>query len=77
MSELLTVSGREAIRAFQTVGFEVARIEGSHHILKKPGHLFVVTIPVHGKKPLKRGTLRRSLRDAGLSIEQFVEALRR
>ncbi len=66
MSELPAVSGREAIRAYQTVGFKVVRIEGSHHILKKPGHPFVLSIPVHGNKPLKRGTLRRLIRDAGL-----------
>lgn len=75
MSELPAVTGREAIKAFQTVGFEVARVEGSHHILKKPGHPFNLSIPVHGNKPLKRGTVRRLIRDAGLSVKQFVEVL--
>lgn len=77
MSKLPAVTGREAIRAFQSVGFEVARIEGSHHILKRTGHPFVLSVPIHGKKPLKRGTLRRLIRDAGLSVDGFAAMLER
>ncbi|UCC31815.1 MAG: type II toxin-antitoxin system HicA family toxin [Phycisphaerales bacterium] len=77
MSELPAVSGREAIKALQIVGFEVARIEGSHHILKKPGHPFNLSVPVRASKSLKRGTLRRLIRDAGLTVEEFIEALER
>lgn len=75
MSKLPAVSGRDAIRAFQRLGFEIARVEGSHHVLKKPQHVFNLTVPVHGKKPLKTGTLRRLIRDAGISVEEFVEQL--
>ena len=35
MSKLPSVTGWEAIRAFEKAGFVVDRIRGSHHILKK------------------------------------------
>ncbi|MEK7710549.1 MAG: type II toxin-antitoxin system HicA family toxin [Planctomycetota bacterium] len=76
MSKLPAASGRDVIRALQLVGFEVARTVGSHHVLKKSGHAYVVTVPVHGNKSLKPGTLRRLIRDAGLSVDEFVIALR-
>ena len=76
MSRLPAISGREAIQALQRIGFEVARISGSHHILKKPGHPNVVTVPVHGNKTLKRGTLHKIIRSAGCKdIDEFVRAL--
>ena len=33
MSQLPSVTGREVIAALDKVGFEVARVRGSHHIL--------------------------------------------
>ena len=75
MSDLPSVSGDEAIAAFETFGFEVDRIKGSHHIMRKPGHRFHLSVPVHGNKDLKSGTLRSLIRDAGLTVEEFVAAL--
>ncbi|NLY02691.1 MAG: type II toxin-antitoxin system HicA family toxin [Rhodopirellula sp.] len=39
---------------------------GSHHIYAQPGNPTILTVPVHGDKDLKRGTLRQLLRDSGL-----------
>jgi predicted RNA binding protein YcfA (HicA-like mRNA interferase family) len=75
MCKLPRVSGQEAIKAFQRCGFQLDRIAGSHHILKRPGHRFVLAVPVHGKKPLAKGTLRQLLRGADLTVEQFLELL--
>ncbi len=75
MSELPPVTGRQAIAAFRKAGFEVVRIRGSHHVLKKAGHRYLLTVPVHGSNPLKPGTLRRLIRDAGLTVEQFAQLL--
>jgi mRNA interferase HicA len=75
MSELPTVTGTEAIAALSRAGFETDRITGSHHVLKKAGHRFNLAIPVHGRRPLKRGTLRRLIRDAGLTVDEFCALL--
>jgi len=69
------VSADEAIAVFEKLGFELARVHGSHHIMKKPGHPSLVSVPQHGSKSLKRGTLRSLIRDAGTTVEEFVELL--
>ena len=70
-----SVTGDEAISAFGKVGFVLDRIRGSHHILKRAGHPYALSVPVHGKKTLKTGTLRSLIRDAGLTVEEFESLL--
>jgi len=76
MCQLPTITGRDAVRVFQAAGFEVTRITGSHHIIARPGHPFRLSVPVHGHGPLKKGTLRGLIRDAGMTVEQFVTLMR-
>jgi predicted RNA binding protein YcfA (HicA-like mRNA interferase family) len=76
MAELPSVDGRTAIRAFERAGFVLVRVaKSSHHILKRDGHPYLLSVPVHGGKPLKPGLLRGLIRDAGLTVEEFVELL--
>jgi len=60
--ELPVASGRAALRAFERLGFEEVRCAGSHHILKKAGHRYLLTVPVHRNEKLKKGTLRSLIR---------------
>jgi predicted RNA binding protein YcfA (HicA-like mRNA interferase family) len=76
MSELPSVTGKEAIDAFGRLGFVESRIRGSHHILKKAGYRQVLCVPAHGSATLKPGTLRSLIRTSGYSVEDFVGALR-
>lgn len=75
MPELPSVTGRQCIRAFEKIGFELDRVRGSHHILVKPGHPYVLTIPVHRKRAIAKGTLRELIRAAGISVADFIELL--
>jgi len=53
MSELPSISGTQAIEAFAEAGFAVVRIsKSSHHIMKKAGHRYLLTVPVHGAQSL-------------------------
>ncbi len=74
MTRLPVVSGREAVRAFQKVGYRSSHQTGSHVILRHEGlphrHL---SIPSH--RELAKGTLRGLIRDAGLTVEDFVSLL--
>jgi len=65
------VSGAEAVKALRRLGFESLRQSGSHHIMRRAGK--TVVVPQH--KPVKPGTLRGMLEQAGVSLEEFVEAL--
>ena len=75
MASLPSVTGHEAIKAFGKVGFVLDRINGSHHILKKTGHANTLSVPVHGNRPVATGTLRSLIRDAGLTVEEFIALL--
>lgn len=73
MPDLPSITGAEAIKAFEKCGFSVARINGSHHIMKKDGQPSNLTVPVHGSKCIKRGTLRSLIRGAGLTVSKFAD----
>jgi predicted RNA binding protein YcfA (HicA-like mRNA interferase family) len=73
---LPVVNGRQVIRALMRAGFVVDRIAGSHHVLAYPQDpRRNVTVPVHAGRDLKRGTLRSILRQAGFTVEEFVDLL--
>lgn len=59
-------SGREIIKLLRAHGWEVARVEGSHHILTKPGHDETISVPVHGNRHLKSGIVHYVLKAAGI-----------
>ena len=63
MSDVPSVSGERAVSAFARLGFTVVRISGSHHIMKKPGHRYNLSVPVHKGKTIKKGTLRSLIED--------------
>jgi len=70
MPELPRISGKEAIRAFERLGFRQARQKGSHVVLRKEAKGCVV--PLHGS--LAVGTLRNAIRQAGITLEDFIAA---
>jgi predicted RNA binding protein YcfA (HicA-like mRNA interferase family) len=75
MSSDPAVTGKEAVRALQKFGFRRDRIEGSHHMMVKDRHPSVVVVPIHGSRPLPKGTLASIIRIAGVSKKQFFAAL--
>ncbi len=75
MARLPAVTASEAMCVFEQLGFSIDRTRGSHHQLKKPGRPYVLTVPEHGNKPIKPGTLRHLIRAAGISVEEFVKLL--
>jgi predicted RNA binding protein YcfA (HicA-like mRNA interferase family) len=64
---------KDVVRAFGNLGWEVARQRGSHIILTKEGHPATLSVPNHSE--VARGTLRSLIAKAGLTIEEFLEAL--
>jgi predicted RNA binding protein YcfA (HicA-like mRNA interferase family) len=74
MAKLPSIPGMEVIAVFSKFGFEEIRVHASHHVLKKTGHRYLLTVPVHGNKPVAQGTLRALIRGAGISVEQFCKA---
>lgn len=73
MPVLPHVSGEEAVKAFQRDGWQLVRQRGSHLIMVKDGQIASLSIPNH--KEVARGTLRALIRNAGLTVHDFLELL--
>jgi len=65
------VSGIEVIKRLKKVGFVATRQKGSHVRLEKSTRdtTIKITVPLH--KELKKGTLNRIIKDAGLTVDEF------
>jgi predicted RNA binding protein YcfA (HicA-like mRNA interferase family) len=68
------VTGKEMVRFLERQGFSLVRVRGSHHFFDRDG--VHTTVPVHGNRPLKIGTLRSILRDIELGPDEFEQLLR-
>ena len=66
---------REVVKIFEKLGWKVARQKGSHIILTKKGHIATLSVPNHPE--VARGTLRSLIARAGITVEEFLEALKK
>ncbi|MDD5260533.1 MAG: type II toxin-antitoxin system HicA family toxin [Methylacidiphilales bacterium] len=66
------VHGTDAVKALCRLGFTSDHQTGSHHIMRGRDRRIVV-VPMH--KPIKRGTLRGLIRQAGVNLDEFLGAL--
>jgi predicted RNA binding protein YcfA (HicA-like mRNA interferase family) len=73
MGKLNNISGKEAVKAFQRAGWQVVGQVGSHVVMTKVGIRANLSIPQH--KELSVGTLRALVRNANLSVDEFLELL--
>jgi predicted RNA binding protein YcfA (HicA-like mRNA interferase family) len=73
--ELRRVSGQDAIRALERLGFVQVRQRGSHVILKRraPDGKVGCVVPLH--RELAIGTLRGILKQARVTPDEFAENL--
>jgi predicted RNA binding protein YcfA (HicA-like mRNA interferase family) len=72
MPKLPRISGAEAQRALERLGFVKLRQSGSHVIMRRESKGCVV--PMHAE--LKVGTLAGLLRQADVAPEEFIAALK-
>ena len=73
MPALPALSGRKTVRAFEELGWQVARQRGSHIIMVKEGEITTLSIPDH--KEVAKGTLRSLIRAAGITVDEFARHL--
>ena len=71
MPRLPRLADREIVSALQCLGFEVARQRGSHIVMRRDNVGCVV--PDH--REVKVGTLAGVLKQAGVSVDEFLDAL--
>ncbi len=68
------LTGRQVQAALERIGFRVSRQRGSHIMLYKEHPHIAVVVPDH--KTVRVGTLRKIIRDARLSVDEFLRLLR-
>jgi len=73
MSKLPAISGKQCIQALEKIGFVTYRQRGSHITLVRDDPQTQLTVPNH--KTVAKGTLRSIIRQAGLTVEEFVNLL--
>ncbi|MBC7813058.1 MAG: type II toxin-antitoxin system HicA family toxin [Burkholderiales bacterium] len=76
MSRLPTLKPDDCIKALQRAGFYISRQKGSHVQMRRDDPQPARTVPVPiSKKPLPRGTLRSIIKQAGITVEEFIDFL--
>ena len=75
MPVLPVLSGKQVVRVFERLGWEMARQHGSHIILAKEGHVATLSVPDH--KEVAKGIFESLIRSAGLRAEEYVETLKK
>lgn len=73
MPNIPVIKGQKLIKILLKQGFVLNRINGSHHILIHKEKRLTVSIPVHKGKTLGKGITLAVIKDAGLTIEEFLK----
>ena len=75
MPKLRRVSGDDMVKSLEHLGFVQARQRGSHVVLRKETDSGAIgcVVPLH--KELAIGTIRGVLRQAGVSVDDFLRSL--
>ena len=73
MTKLPVVSGRECVAALQKIGFTITAQKGSHINMRRDNPFGKTVIPNH--KEIKKGTLKAILKDANLTVDEFIDLL--
>jgi predicted RNA binding protein YcfA (HicA-like mRNA interferase family) len=68
------VRAKELINALEKAGFEFQRQTGGHVSLRHPDTKRTTMVPVHSRE-LPRWLLKKIIKDAGLSEEEFRKLL--
>ena len=70
MPKLPVLSGPEVVRTLERLGFEQVRQRGSHVVMRR--RELGCVVPMH--KEVKTGTLAGIIRQAQLSVDEFLAA---
>ena len=75
MDSLPVIKPKDAVKVLLRGGFYIHHQTGSPaRLLHRTDPELRVTVPIHSKD-MPKGTLRRVIRQAGLTVEEFLELL--
>lgn len=70
--ELPALRAREVVRILEKAGFRRWRQRGSHLTVYRESDRRALTVPIHFSKTVAKGTLRAIIKQAGLTVEDFI-----
>ncbi|MGJ0514954.1 MAG: type II toxin-antitoxin system HicA family toxin [Methylomicrobium sp.] len=65
------ISGKRLCRLLEIRGWELKRINGSHHIYAKAASSVRISVPVHGDSALKIGLQKQIMKIAGIDESEL------
>jgi predicted RNA binding protein YcfA (HicA-like mRNA interferase family) len=66
-----SISGKKFAKLLEESGWELLRVNGSHHIYGKSSNVQRISVPIHGNKALKTGLLKHFLKVSGISEDEL------
>ncbi|MDP3696922.1 MAG: type II toxin-antitoxin system HicA family toxin [Candidatus Taylorbacteria bacterium] len=73
MSVLPALTAREVIRKLVRAGFRFIYAKGSHYFFHNSISNRITSVPVHSGKNIGRGLLRKILKQAGITVKEFIK----
>ena len=65
------ISGKDFARLLKKSGWELKRVNGSHHVYCKKDNPARITVPVHGNTSLKIGLQKHLMKIAGIDESEL------
>ena len=75
MPKIPAVTAQRLIKVLKKKGFYLDHVSGSHHIFYHPSGGLRASVPVHKGKDLGKGITISILKDADVTIEEFLKLL--
>ena len=70
--DLPALRAREVVKILEQAGFLKWRQRGSHLTLFRASDRRTLTVPIHFSKTVPKGTLRAIIKQAGMTVEEFL-----
>ncbi|MEK7398454.1 MAG: type II toxin-antitoxin system HicA family toxin [Candidatus Poribacteria bacterium] len=65
------ISGKKLAKLLEKCGWRLIRTNGSHHTYKNQNVKEMITISIHGNKPIKIGILKQVMKIAEISEDEL------
>ncbi len=75
MPKLPLISAKEAIKAFEKIDYQIIRQKGSHIRMRNKTDKSKQPLTIPNHKTIGKGLLRKLLRNAELTLENFLKLL--
>lgn len=66
-----SISGKDFCKLLERKGWQLARINGSHHIYNKKETVYRISVPVHKNNTLKIGLLKSLMKLASITEDEL------